>query len=670
MRSGCKRSEVMAMAKQKWIAAAIGTVAAFVISFAAVGAIVTGFSMTVDLRTVALWCGVGALLSGACFTFSLSPVPPSLAAVVGGVLWFAADMDLSFQAVLYRLTRRYSGTYGWGVVRPEHYTAEALELEMTLFLCFLGAVVAIGVAWSVIRRKPAILGLLPALVCLLSCFLVRNTVPDGLFLWLFLFGCLLLVLTGTARKNSVADGNRLTLLVAVPLAAFLLIIFLVAPQSSYHGDTFAQSVMSAVLQNDFVQAVFGDLLKVGNTGSSLDSGMIHLDTVGIRDISEAEILQVDTNYDGKLYLRGRSLDTYDGKTWTDSQKATPLLYWPDKTLLAPVGEVRIKTRFAHKMLYLPYYVQSMDLDDMVRGVENSKKLTDYSFTTALLPSGTLPLAEAESQITNPDQYCHYTDSVAKWAEPLAAKITEGKTGIYEKAQAIGDYVRNSARYDLRTDTMPLGETDFAKWFLEDSETGYCVHFATAATVLLQAADVPARYVTGYAMQVRENCVSFVRSKDAHAWVEYWLPGFGWTVLEATPSAQAVPQQPETPDGEKAPINWNTVAIIAAVVFAMLIAAAFIQRSVRLRLRKKKLLYGTVETRILAYWQEAVSFATCLKEKPGEELLAIAEKTKFSQHPPQKEDLQPFVDYLEDAKLRIRRHGLFRKLYYRFILVLY
>ena len=56
--------------------------------------------------------------------------------------------------------------------------------------------------------------------------------------------------------------------------------------------------------------------------------------------------------------------------------------------------------------------------------------------------------------------------------------------VEEMAAAIADYVRQSASYDLMTDRMPADQTDFAIWFLEEGTTGYCVHFATAATMLL------------------------------------------------------------------------------------------------------------------------------------------------------------------------------------------
>ncbi|MBQ8796849.1 MAG: transglutaminase domain-containing protein [Oscillospiraceae bacterium] len=656
------------MRSEKFVTALIGTLTAFIVSLASVACIVTGFDMAVDLWAVALWCGIAALVSGICFSLPLSPVPVCTVAVTGSILWIAGNMELSFQALVYRLSRKYNATHGWNILRPDHYTADVLELELWLFLCFLGAVIAVTIAWAICRRKTVLPGVLLSLLCLGTCFVVRETVPDTVWLWLVLFGILLLMLTHTVRRENASRGNRLTLITAIPLALFLLILFIAIPQNNYKADAPAQTVLNAILQNETFQALFGDLTKTGTTGSSVDSGIVRLDTVGIREVSQEEILQVDTDYTGTLYLRGRALDTYDGKSWTDSRAETTDLYWPEGEQLESVGEVRIKTKFAHKMLYLPYYVQSMDLSDVTRGIENTTKLTDYSFTTALLRNESV-LAKATGEI--PQSYLqHLDDSTSAWASPLAEKITAGKTGIYEKAQAIAAYVRSSARYDLRTEAMPsYGRKDFAKWFLEESDTGYCVHFATAATVLLQAEGIPARYVTGYMTEVQENCVSLVRSCDAHAWVEYWLPGFGWTILEVTPSAQ---EEPETEPimSESEPFDWGVVTVMALATLLAALVGAFVQRAIRLRLRRKRLRSGAVKQRVLAYWQECVRFATCLGELPDESLLHIAEKAKFSNHELLESDLAPFIAYLQTAREQIKRHGLFRKLYYRFVLALY
>jgi transglutaminase-like putative cysteine protease len=122
----------------------------------------------------------------------------------------------------------------------------------------------------------------------------------------------------------------------------------------------------------------------------------------------------------------------------------------------------------------------------------------------------------------------------------------------KKAEVIGAYVRSSTMYDLNAQQMPEGETDFAIWFLKDGDKGYCIHFATAAAVLLRAAGVPARYVTGFAVEVEKDIRKTVTTERAHAWVEYLDPELGWQILEATPGEALI--EPDTTDPTEPPTD--------------------------------------------------------------------------------------------------------------------
>ena len=79
-------------------------------------------------------------------------------------------------------------------------------------------------------------------------------------------------------------------------------------------------------------------------------------------------------------------------------------------------------------------------------------------------------------------------------------------------------------------------------FLFDTRRGFCEHFASAFAVLMRAAGVPTRIVTGY--QGGEiNPIDgqlVVRQSDAHAWAEVWLQGRGW--LRVDPTALAAPER--------------------------------------------------------------------------------------------------------------------------------
>lgn len=71
------------------------------------------------------------------------------------------------------------------------------------------------------------------------------------------------------------------------------------------------------------------------------------------------------------------------------------------------------------------------------------------------------------------------------------------------------------------------------WF--DSRKGFCEHYASAVTVVLRAADIPARVIVGYQGGEWNPLAKYLTIKqyDAHAWVEYWQKDFGWKQLDPT-----------------------------------------------------------------------------------------------------------------------------------------
>ena len=71
------------------------------------------------------------------------------------------------------------------------------------------------------------------------------------------------------------------------------------------------------------------------------------------------------------------------------------------------------------------------------------------------------------------------------------------------------------------------------WF--DRKEGFCEHIASAFVVLMRAAGVPARIVTGYQGGERNPVDGYwtVRQSDAHAWSEVWMEGRGWVRVDPT-----------------------------------------------------------------------------------------------------------------------------------------
>jgi protein-glutamine gamma-glutamyltransferase len=74
-------------------------------------------------------------------------------------------------------------------------------------------------------------------------------------------------------------------------------------------------------------------------------------------------------------------------------------------------------------------------------------------------------------------------------------------------------------------------------FLFDTKRGFCEHYASAFAVLMRAAGIPARVVTGYQGGTANPYGDYwiVRQSDAHAWDEVWIDGHGWMRVDPTSS---------------------------------------------------------------------------------------------------------------------------------------
>jgi transglutaminase-like putative cysteine protease len=79
-------------------------------------------------------------------------------------------------------------------------------------------------------------------------------------------------------------------------------------------------------------------------------------------------------------------------------------------------------------------------------------------------------------------------------------------------------------------------------FLFETRSGFCEHYASAFTVVMRAAGVPARVVTGYQGGEFNPFGGYliVRQSDAHAWSEVWIDGRGWVRVD--PTAAVAPER--------------------------------------------------------------------------------------------------------------------------------
>ena len=96
-----------------------------------------------------------------------------------------------------------------------------------------------------------------------------------------------------------------------------------------------------------------------------------------------------------------------------------------------------------------------------------------------------------------------------------------------------DYFRQQGFvYTLLPPALPRDSVD---QFLFETHAGFCEHYAASFVVLMRAAGVPARVVTGYQGGEYNDLSDYlvIRQRDAHAWAEVYLPKEGWTRVDPT-----------------------------------------------------------------------------------------------------------------------------------------
>ncbi|MCX4190161.1 transglutaminase TgpA family protein [Methylophaga sp. OBS3] len=142
---------------------------------------------------------------------------------------------------------------------------------------------------------------------------------------------------------------------------------------------------------------------------------------------------------------------------------------------------------------------------------------------------------------------------------LANELRDASADDADYVQSVLSYFREQPFY--YTLQPPLLSGDVVDQFLFESREGFCEHYAASFTVLMRAAGIPARIVTGYQggeINPVDN-VMVIRQREAHAWSEVWLPEQGW--LRVDPTAAVSPNRVEMGIADLLPSSRNAPAIL-------------------------------------------------------------------------------------------------------------
>ena len=442
------------------------------LSAAAVLCLTTGFDLrqTQPELLILFCCGV-SFVGSVFFLFSHGiPLFFIVSSFLWGFLWLFSFPAREFLYLIQHICQVYDTAYGWG--SP---TWVSDSQNVTLPLMFLGHLAAAAVSLWVCRGKQVRFALFFTLLPLFLCLVVTDTIPSTLSLFLILSGCAIIILTAEVRKRNIVQGNRLTAAITFPIAAVMALILILVPQKDYENHTriLRQQILSMV--QHVPQKLNSGISVLSDTIVSARASSVNLAKLGTAKRSTAQVMTVTAQHSGILYLRGQDYDQYTGTGWVSTVQRSELL----PSVQAANSTVTIRTRRLQNILYIPCNAaQTFPLSG--GRVLNTEKLRQYQIATGTFSNNTEPHVDVQP-------YLELPPSTRSETQALLASICPGCNTIEETAAAIANFVQSSAVYHLEPATMPPNAADFALWFLKEADSGYCVHFATAATVLLQAA---------------------------------------------------------------------------------------------------------------------------------------------------------------------------------------
>ncbi len=475
-----------------------------------------------------------------------------------------------------------------------------------LFLGLVLAAIALLLGWAVIHAQrwwaAAFFTLLPVLPAMFT-----NAYPHwGWFILLSAFE--LTMLLGSLCRRSAGRG-WLTL-AALPATGLLLVIVVTAlPQERYVYPQWAYrtwEVMASASDRwlpDISAGLIGGLPGIG-TASGIRLDEVDLTQAGPLNYSGEAVFQIQGDYSGRVYLRGGSLAVYTGSSWEPLDEGaydfesdySPLLFPAQHPSVGDAHSLVIRNLSARTTdTFLPYQLADQNFRQLGLSVgedsavvsNTSRRLVEISFLPDALDLKSFAPSDDPDFLAAQEVYTafvmeHYTQtdsdllsllgpvvSIKLEADylpftlfvqyPLSAEeypnLTASDRLYLGMAQQVARWLAEQCVYDPDTPAVPEGQ-DFAEYFLT-SGRGYCTHFATAAVLLLRELGVPARYVSGYVADPRAGQTVEVPDSAAHAWVEVYLPGYGWYPVEVTPGydfrGPEVEDQPaETPSPSPSP----------------------------------------------------------------------------------------------------------------------
>jgi transglutaminase-like putative cysteine protease len=149
----------------------------------------------------------------------------------------------------------------------------------------------------------------------------------------------------------------------------------------------------------------------------------------------------------------------------------------------------------------------------------------------------LPLSQTE--MANFLTLTDYDPSAQRKVKDLAGRITKGKKPVLAKARAVYGWIVENMHRDANVKGCGFGEVDK----LLETLGGKCADIHSVFVALARASGVPAREIYGLRMPAGSSGDA---TKAQHCWAEFYLPGYGWVVVDPADVARAILEKNLTP----------------------------------------------------------------------------------------------------------------------------
>lgn len=464
-------------------------------------------------------------------------------------------------------------------------------------------------SWDVPARKDLGYSMMVALILIAISAVLTYQNLFFLYLVVFAVGALLCLflsyrsqiteVTGqTFQSSQLAPEGRPLLAGGWRLCLLAVLVFLVLPRAQ--GLKLRALPMSWDLQFRLTDVSDGEVVnpsypnglrdKDGNRAAfSADSyhGFNSVVDLNMRGrLNDSVVLKVRSSH--WLYHRGLTFDVYHGDHWTQAERELQVVddekppYFVPGTTIYPRERVAIYyvERPLPNVIFTPLHPSALYFpsQEIFLGRAVDRETTVHDYTAGIrapfaleggmvysvvardwpAPPSRLTRLQAKDRRTPfYDEYLQLPDSTPTRVRELAKELTDAYGLPWQKAQAIGLYLQREYEYNLDTPAYPAG-ADVADYFLFEARSGYCEQFATTMVVLCRAAGIRARYVNGYLPGTFNPVTGFyeIRGTDAHAWVEVYVPNYGWAPFDPVPGEALTPEL-EQPTSER----WMLLSLL-------------------------------------------------------------------------------------------------------------